>query len=92
MWRNQPSKLFLQRAVELVRSAGFEIVNLDATYIGERPKIMVRSAEIREFIAETLQCKLDQVSVKATTQEQLGSIGAGEGAMAMATVSLVKRP
>ena len=91
-WRNCPSTRFLRETGRRIREAGWEIVNIDATVIAERPKIMARAAEIIAVIAGELGIHQDQVSVKATTNEKLGSIGRAEGISSFAIANLVRRP
>ncbi len=87
-WLGEPSLTFLKHAGSLLAAAGWRVVNLDITAIAESPKIMQRSAEIRECIAEALRIGVSRVSVKATTNEKLGSIGRSEGIAAFATASV----
>lgn len=91
-WKNAPSLLFLKRAVELVGAEGWQIQHLDATILAEKPKVMPRRIEIRTSIAEACGLRLDQVSLKATTHEGLGSIGRAEGIVAQAVATLIRRP
>lgn len=89
-WKNAPSLLFLKKAVELVGAEGWKIQHLDATILAEKPKVMPRRIEIRTSIAEACGLRLDQVSLKATTHEGLGSIGRAEGIVAQAVATLVR--
>lgn len=89
-WKNAPSLLFLKKAVELVRAEGWRIQHLDAVILAEKPKVMPRRMEIRRSIAEACGLRLDQVSLKATTHEGLGSIGRSEGIVAQAVATLVR--
>ncbi len=68
-------------------------VHIDATVIAEAPKIGPHVAAMRKAIAAALKLSDEQVNIKATTNETLGSIGRGEGiaAMAVATVEMVGR-
>lgn len=79
----------LQRVGDLLRQRGAEPVNVDATVIAEAPKILPYADAMRSKIAAALGLSSNRVSVKATTNEGLGTIGRGEGiaAMAVATVS-----
>jgi 2-C-methyl-D-erythritol 4-phosphate cytidylyltransferase/2-C-methyl-D-erythritol 2,4-cyclodiphosphate synthase len=88
-WKDKPSLIFLQQAGNLLKNAGWRMLNIDATVIAEFPKVMKRSEEIRSTVAAALQIEASRVSVKATTNERLGSIGRGEGiaAFAVATIS-----
>ncbi len=82
------SLVLLKHVGGLVRSNNFEIVNLDSTLLLQAPKISPYTKRMRENIARALGLELQQVSVKATTNEELGFIGLGEGAAAYAVVSI----
>lgn len=90
-WKNAPSKVFLEKAGDLAKESGWEIVNIDVSVVAERPKIMVRNAEICAAIADSLRINPERVSVKATTNEKLGAIGRSEGIAAFA-IATVRRP
>lgn len=90
-WKNAPSRLFLEKAGDLAKESGWEIVNIDVSVVAERPKIMVRNAEICASIAGSLRINPERVSVKATTNEKLGAIGRSEGIAAFA-IATVRRP
>lgn len=79
----------LARAMQLVNSAGYSVVNVDATVIMESPKLAPHVQAMRERISGALGIGLGSVSVKATTHERLGAFGRGEGAacIAIATIS-----
>ena len=64
---------------------------MDVTVIAERPKLASWIATMRESIAGLLRCAVEEVSVKATTHEGLGELGAGEGIAAMSVVLLRPR-
>jgi len=87
-WLGEPSLTFLRHAGKLLAECGWRIVNMDLTAIAESPKIMKQAQEIRSTIAEALEISIDRVSIKATTNEKLGSIGRGEGIAAFATASI----
>jgi 2-C-methyl-D-erythritol 2,4-cyclodiphosphate synthase len=80
----------LQRVAAILTQKKAQIVNVDATLIAEAPKIAPHIAVMRKKISEALQLPEAQVSIKATTNEGLGSIGRSEGiaAMAVATVEI----
>ncbi len=82
------SLVLLKHVGELIRYHNFEIVNVDATVILQQPKIAPHIRRMRENIAQMLGIGLDQVSVKATTNDELGPIGMGDGAVAHAVASL----
>jgi 2-C-methyl-D-erythritol 4-phosphate cytidylyltransferase/2-C-methyl-D-erythritol 2,4-cyclodiphosphate synthase len=87
-WKGAASDKFLIHAADLVRAKGGVIINVDVTLICERPKIKPHRAAMRERLAEILSLPLDRVSVKATTTEQMGFTGRGEGLAAQAVVSV----
>jgi 2-C-methyl-D-erythritol 4-phosphate cytidylyltransferase/2-C-methyl-D-erythritol 2,4-cyclodiphosphate synthase len=89
-WRGAPSRIFLAKAVELVRAKGGVIRNVDGTIIAEAPKVGPHRSAMQALIAEVTGLTPDAVGIKATTNEKLGFIGRGEGiaAMAIATVEL----
>lgn len=88
-WKDCPSLRFVGETGEMLRRNGWEIVNVDATVVAERPKVMVKALEIRTGIAGALGIEVGRVSVKATTNERLGAIGNSEGiaGYAVATIS-----
>lgn len=83
-WEGASSVDLLARAVALVREAGFEVGNVDATVIAERPRLAPHVGAMRERIAAALGIEAGRVNVKATTNEGIGAIGRGEGIAAMA--------
>lgn len=85
-WRGAPSSVFVARALEIVTSEGFELVNVDITLVLERPKILPYKAEMREKIASLCRLPINRVSVKATTSEAVGAIGKGEAVQAWAAI------
>jgi 2-C-methyl-D-erythritol 4-phosphate cytidylyltransferase/2-C-methyl-D-erythritol 2,4-cyclodiphosphate synthase len=87
-WRGEPSLTFLRHAAMLLREAGWRVVNLDMTAIAESPKVMKKADEIRATVAEAIGIDASRVSIKATTNEKLGSIGRSEGIAAFATATV----
>jgi len=82
------SLILLRHVGGLVRSNNFEIVNVDSTLLLQQPKINPYVKKMRENIAQALGLHMNQVSVKATTNEELGYIGMGDGAAAYAVASI----
>jgi 2-C-methyl-D-erythritol 2,4-cyclodiphosphate synthase len=80
------SIILLKQCLNLIRAEGYAVVNLDATVMAQAPKLSPYKARIRQLLAETLDCAVACVGVKATTTEGLGFIGAGEGIAAMCVV------
>lgn len=89
-WRGASSVDLFRRCVQLVRQHGYEIGNIDATLILERPKILPFKAEMRSCIAAAAGIGPDAVSLKATTAERLGFVGRGEGVEAHAVALLLR--
>ena len=82
------SRELLRVAVERAREAGWRIVNVDATVIAERPKILPHVPAMRSAIAACTGVPADAISIKGKTSEKLGALGRGEGIAAQAVVLL----
>ena len=78
----------LQKTNSLIKDAGYSISNIDSTVVLQRPKIAPFVDAMRKNIAEALNIPIDTVSVKATTNEELGFIGSEEGAVAHAVTMI----
>ncbi|MEI2617652.1 MAG: 2-C-methyl-D-erythritol 2,4-cyclodiphosphate synthase [Thermomicrobiales bacterium] len=89
-WRDADSGRLLELAIDIVRSR-FTLVNIDLTIIGERPKVAPRRADMRIRLATLTGLPAERVNIKATTNEQLGAIGRGEGLAALAVALLEER-
>jgi 2-C-methyl-D-erythritol 4-phosphate cytidylyltransferase/2-C-methyl-D-erythritol 2,4-cyclodiphosphate synthase len=87
-WKGAASDRFLKHAADQLRARGGEIVNVDVTLICERPKIKPHREAMRQRIAEIINVSVDRVSVKATTTEQMGFTGRGEGLAAQAVCAI----
>jgi 2-C-methyl-D-erythritol 2,4-cyclodiphosphate synthase len=87
-WAGASSLEFLARAVELIAARGYQIGNVDATLLAERPKLKPHIQPIRESLASVLGLNLDQISVKAKTGEGLESVGRGDAIAAQAVALL----
>lgn len=83
------SKKICAKTIELMRKEGYRILNMDSTFVGERPKISPISNRLRESVAGIFQLQLNQVSIKATTTEKMGAIGRKEG-LAVFTTALLE--
>ncbi len=80
----------LEHVVALLREKGWTVGNVDATILAQRPKLAPYIPEMVENLAVRMGVALEQVNVKATTEEKLGFTGSGEG-MAAHAVCLLKR-
>jgi 2-C-methyl-D-erythritol 2,4-cyclodiphosphate synthase len=89
-WLDASSIRLLQRAYEVVRGAGWELVNADCVLIGEEPRIAPVRDAMRARLAGSMGVDLDRVTVRATTTDELGFTGRGEGLAAQA-VALLRR-
>lgn len=78
-YKNISSLLLLEKVADLINKKGYKIENIDSTIIAQRPKLAPYIAEMRENIAKTLKISIDNISVKATTEEGLGFSGREEG-------------
>jgi 2-C-methyl-D-erythritol 2,4-cyclodiphosphate synthase len=89
-WKGADSKVLLKAVVGLLRERGWQVGNVDATLVLERPKIMPHVPAMRAVMAPLLGVAEDAVSIKATTNEKMGFVGREEGVCAYA-VALVQR-
>ncbi|MFC1873747.1 2-C-methyl-D-erythritol 2,4-cyclodiphosphate synthase [Chloroflexota bacterium] len=89
-YKDISSLLLLAKVGEKLTDNGWQIGNIDATVIAEEPKMKDFIDRIRDKLGQTLGISPGQISVKASTSNQLGSIGRGEGIAALA-VALVER-
>ena len=89
-FKNIQSIILLQRTMDLVKQKGYSVVNIDSTICLEEPKLKQYNSEMRRIIAEATNVSESDVSIKATTTEEMGFIGKGKGIMAYATVLLQK--
>ena len=85
------SRVLLREAMAGVRAAGFEVVNVDATVICERPRILPHVAGMVASIAADIGVEGSAVNIKGKTTEKLGFTGRGEGIAAQAVALLVRR-
>lgn len=84
-YKGVDSKLLLEKVCSLVRSAGYEIGNIDATIAAEAPKLNPHVPEMRRVMARVMGIEEQQISIKATTTERLGFTGRQEGISAYAS-------
>lgn len=81
----------LEEVVKLIEEKGYEVGNVDATVIAQRPKLLNYIPMMKENISKVLKVDPDQVNVKATTEEHLGFTGEGLGISAQAICLLTER-
>lgn len=84
------SKVLLKRTVELIAKKGWKIGNVDCTLVMERPKIKPHIDRMKAVMAVVMGIDQDSISIKATTNEKLGYIGAEDGVHASAVALIYK--
>ena len=85
------SMLLLEHTAGLMRQNGYQIGNLDATILAEKPKLAPYIEMMRENVARVLECDISQVSIKATRGEKLGFVGRQEGICSLCVCLLESR-
>lgn len=91
VWKDADSKIILRKCYDMMEVEKYSICNLDCTIIAEAPKFSNYILQIRDSISSLLQVDISCVSVKATTNEGLGAIGAQQGIAVMSNVLLTKK-
>ncbi len=89
-YKDISSLLLLAHVSELLAKERYSIVNIDITIVMDEPKVLPHIEQMRTNIAASLNITMDQISIKATTNEGLGFIGHGEGAAAHAIASIIR--
>lgn len=89
-YKNIDSKILLRDTMKLLRDAGYELGNIDATVCAERPKLNPHIPLMKKTLAEVMNVDEEDISIKATTTEKLGFTGRQEGISAYATVLIQK--
>ncbi len=89
-FRNIDSRILLREVRKLIKKQGYRIGNVDSTIAAQQPRLAPYIRQMRDVISSDLEISIDQVSVKATTTEQLGPEGRMEGISARASVLIQK--
>lgn len=89
-YKDISSLLLMKRIRELLRQRGYQVVNIDSVICAQRPKLAHYIEEMRKNIADCLAIDIDKVSVKATTTEEMGFVGRGEGISSHAVCMIEK--
>jgi len=89
-FKNIKSTILLERTMDMIKLKGYSVVNIDSTICLQEPKIKPYTGEMTKLIAMFTGISKNDVSVKATSTEEMGFIGKGKGIMAYATVLLKK--
>lgn len=87
-YKGADSLMLLGRVVEILSEEGYVIENIDSTIIAQKPKMAPHIEQMRKNVAEALHIEVEQVNIKATTEEGLGFTGTGEGISSQAIASL----
>ena len=82
------SKILLKKCAEIIDKKGYKVVNIDSTLCLQAPKIKSYISQMQQTIADIIHIEVGDVSIKATTTEEMGFIGRGEGLKAYASVLL----
>ena len=89
-WKDIDSKILLEQTLALIASEQYKIANIDATLTLEEPKINPHVAQMKQVLASVMQLEESQISIKATTNEQMGYVGRKEGVNAYAVCLIYK--
>ncbi|WP_152395432.1 2-C-methyl-D-erythritol 2,4-cyclodiphosphate synthase [Paenibacillus guangzhouensis] len=89
-FKDADSVKLLEEIWVMAKEAGYKLGNLDCTIIAQKPKMLPYIPEMQERIAQVLEADVSQINVKATTTEQLGFTGRGEGIAAQSVVCLLQ--
>ncbi len=90
-YKDADSMMLCQRVAEIMKDKGYVIGNIDATVIAQKPKLAPHIISMRENVARVFDTEIDNVSIKATTEEGLGFTGAELGIAAHAVCILQKK-
>lgn len=89
-YKNADSLILLQKVCILIRSEGYEISNIDSTILAQAPKLRPYIDEMRKNLAEAMNLSIEDISIKATTEEKLGFTGNEEGISAHSVALIYK--
>lgn len=89
-YKGADSLALLRHVIALIREKGWQVGNIDATVLAQAPKLAPHIVQMRENLAAAMECDVDRVSVKATTEEKLGFTGAKQGIAAHCVCLLEK--
>lgn len=85
------SKILLAKTIELIKTKGYTLGNIDCTVCAEQPKLNPHIEDMKLCMAKVMQADTDQISIKATTTEKLGFTGRKEGISAYAVALIEKK-
>ena len=87
-WKGAESRIFLEKAVSIVRERGYQVSSIDIVVIAEAPKLAPYWPAIRERLSKLLRIDPGMVGLKATTTDGMGFTGRGEGIAVQAAVTV----
>lgn len=90
IYQDIDSRILLRKTYEIMQSSNYKIGNLDATICAQKPKLQSYLSQMQENLASDLQTDILNISIKATTEENLGITGDGKGISATSVVLLKK--
>jgi 2-C-methyl-D-erythritol 2,4-cyclodiphosphate synthase len=88
-WKGANSIMLLRQVLSIIQSQGWQIGNIDSTIVAEQPKLKLHLKSMRSSLAQAMEVDLEQISIKATTNEKLGPVGREEGICAYAVALLI---
>lgn len=87
-YKGADSLKLLEEVGNLLAEKGYVVGNVDATIVAQKPKMLPHIPQMRENIAKVLRVDIDQINVKATTEEHLGFTGSGQGISSYAVAGI----
>lgn len=87
-YKGADSLKLLEEVGNLLAAKGYVVGNVDATIVAQKPKMLPHIPQMRENIARVLRVDIDQINVKATTEEHLGFTGSGQGISSYAVAGI----
>ncbi|MGL5832618.1 MAG: 2-C-methyl-D-erythritol 2,4-cyclodiphosphate synthase [Waterburya sp.] len=88
-WKGADSIMLLRQVLSIIQSQGWQIGNIDSTIVAEQPKLKPHLKSMRSSLAQAMEIDLEQISIKATTNEKLGPVGREEGICAYVVALLI---
>lgn len=89
-YKGADSLKLLEEVGNLLAAKGYVVGNVDATIVAQKPKMLPHIPQMRENIARVLRVDIDQINVKATTEEHLGFTGSGQGISSYAVAGIAR--
>lgn len=87
-WKGSDSVMLLKEVLKIIHSQGWQVGNIDSTIVAEQPKLKPHLKSMRSTLAQAMGVAIEQVSIKATTNEKLDAVGQEKGICAYAVVVL----